>query len=499
MFYYLLLLLLLCLVYFFVSFFYRSTFWGSLEYTQELLSSGLIDIDDGDPDGYTPLMYAAQQGEMLIAKLLLSKKANPSIGNADGFTPAILAVNIGDVAIVKMLVAAGADLEAPLYYNEGYTALHMALCSQGPTSLEMARTLIEAGANTNSRAFDGSTPLYIAASIGSVEATKMLLRVGANALLTKEFTTGDEVYVPLEAAASRGYLEVVRELIQQVGIEGCGGASGGVDALEYATSNHHLEIMATLTAAGVVDSGKILTAAAGRGQETWVKSLLQQEREATSMNAYVNNTCDNLGRTALLFACGFARNPNPRIARMLVDAGADTTSAVLLEADDGEVEHRYSDTPLGHTTRLLQMKTVEGRDGPEDATEDQLHRLEAIRRLLLRVEAVHAVSWLWPSNSHSSIVQAAESTSRSEVTSDPLTRMLLMLRQRARRRDGLLASLLRWAMQTVSWLWPRGIHSIAPAVESRETKAASTQLISMLPILRRSTRRREVLWAAVPR
>lgn len=35
------------------------------------------------------------------------------------------------------------------------------------------------------------------------------------------------------------------------------------------------------------------------------------------------------------------------------------------------------------------------RVGGKDATEEQLNKLEGIRRLLLRAEAVRAVSWLW--------------------------------------------------------------------------------------------------------
>lgn len=44
--------------------------------------------------------------------------------------------------------------------------------------------------------------------------------------------------------------------------------------------------------------------------------------------------------------------------------------------------------------RSLREKTLLG----ENATKEQLNGLEGIRRLLLRVEAVHATSWLWQSD-----------------------------------------------------------------------------------------------------
>lgn len=82
--------------------------------------------------------------------------------------------------------------------------------------------------------------------------------------------------VPLDAAARRGHLEVVRELIRGHGIEGCGGASGGVFALGTAAEAQRVEVMELLTSAGVVDTGRVLQDAATLGRESSVKVLLQQ-------------------------------------------------------------------------------------------------------------------------------------------------------------------------------------------------------------------------------
>ena len=81
------------------------------------------------------------------------------------------------------------------------------------------------------------------------------------------------------------------------------------------------------------------------------------------------------------------------------------------------------------------------------ATESQLDSLEAMRRLLMRVEAVHAVSWLWASDTSSTT------------------------------------------------------HAAAAAVKGtgRAAKKASIALVSMLPVLRRRAGRLRVLWAALHR
>ena len=66
------------------------------------------------------------------------------------------------------------------------------------------------------------------------------------------------------------------------------------------------------------------------------------------------------------------------------DAGADTTAAVRVTTKG--VTSTF--TPLAHASYFLGA----GRVGGKDALESQVHSLEAIRRLLMRVEAVHAVS-----------------------------------------------------------------------------------------------------------
>ena len=352
--------------------------------------------------------------------------------NDDGLDALHISAREGYLAVTKLLVKAGADLEARTADRHKLTALHHA--ARGG-HLEVVSMLVEAGANPNSRADLGTTPLYLMATAGDLDGVRVLLRAGADPMLaTTNPRTGDG-FVPLDTAARNGHSEIVSELIQRFGIGGCGGAGGGTTALEIAASEPHLEIMEMLTSAGVADVGYALLSAAKNGHDGNVKLLLQQE-EVGSRLGYVD-VQDWSGRTPMVYAVECAKFASSRVVRLLVDAGADATSAV--QATDLESEAVFTGTPLAFATRALRQKKVRG----EEATEDELNSLEATRRLLLRLEAVHATSWLWPSAVPSVVRSAPKGSSRTKTSTTPLALGLPVLRRRARRRGVLLRPLLR--------------------------------------------------------
>ncbi len=414
---------------------HRAAFYGSTERTLAVLSRGGIDIDQGTQGrfgGFTPLMMAAQFGHTRVANALLENGASVNLKDDQGYTALHQSAQKGHLATTKLLVKAGADLEAKTCTSMGggYSPLHRAV-QEG--CLEVVNALIETGADPNTRSVDGFTPLMWAAQEGDMGVLKVLLHAKANPLLL------DGSFVALDVAAGKGHLDIVQELIQEHGIEGCGGASGGVAALARAAQYEHVDIMELLTNAGVVDTGGALLAAACCGMEFSVKFLLQQwKRNASSREngtGYLDVRRRSSGRTPLLnsmLAC------SPRITRMLVDAGADTSTAIHLSI--GEKVY-FDGTPLAYTELCLANKNA----GGEDATESQLQSMEAIRRLLMRVEACHAVSWLWASNAHAVPRAASESAgAASAATSTPLVSMLPILRRRAGRPRVLLAALSRW-------------------------------------------------------
>ncbi|CAM9639894.1 unnamed protein product [Ectocarpus sp. 8 AP-2014] len=333
-----------------------------------LLCGGSVDIDQGDPHGWTPLMFATAQGHSRTVRVLLVVGADASMVGENGATALIIAAQRGHLEAAAMLAEAGAYLEAVT--PQGFTPLHLAAYEGYP---DVMRALIAAGAEVDSRMPNGTTPLYTAALRGKVESIRELLRANADPLLARTTPAGN--FSPLAAAAERGRVGAVRELIQQLGIEKFGTA-GGLEALRLAAKDGHVDVMVVLTEAGVVDTGVALATAAAIGMEASVKFLLQQRQQqqrqeeksitTSEQPTCVNNARDPLGRPPLLGSIdiGIIKLCFPRIVRLLVDSGADTESAVRYTYRDGLVG--FSDTPLCRTIRILRDVKTEGKDDNEE-------------------------------------------------------------------------------------------------------------------------------------
>eukprot|EP00752_Nemacystus_decipiens_P005462 g4948.t1 len=396
---------------------------GRLDATRLLIRHG-SDLEAKTKFGYTCLHMAASRGQAHVMKVLVEAGANIESREHEGRTPLHVGAEGGHANVCKLLAEAGADLEAA--HGDQYTALHS---SAYLGHEDVMKVLIEAGENLNSRLLDGRTPLHECCIRGHMGAVRLLLRAGADPLLTNR-TTPINTYVPLDTAVRHGQLEVVRELIGYFGLEGCAGVSGGTEALRLAAQNNHLDIMALLAEEGVEGEATALVGAVAFGNEMPVKILLQlRERAGRSTERYVNTLAmlgERLTGPPLLVAIGFARHrPLPRIVRMLVEAGADTKSVVATRPSEPR------GTPLDFVARFIREKKVDG----EKATEDQLHKLEAIRRLLLTVDAVHATSWLWQKNVPPLGDAAKKKKRRKAKTSlTELRTMLPALRRRAGKR-----------------------------------------------------------------
>ncbi|CAN0173390.1 unnamed protein product [Ectocarpus sp. 6 AP-2014] len=407
---------------------------GHVAVTRMLVTAG-ASLEAAEPQGWTPLMVAVYNGHPQVVGILLNKGADLSVVDKSGSTALIISAHLGHVAVTMMLVTAGASLEA--VEPQGWTPLMVAVYNGHS---QVVGILLNNGAGLSVVDKSGSTALIMSAGYGHVAVTRMLVNAGAD--LDGADSAG---FTPLHMAAVNDHSEhaaVVRKLIQQLGIQGCGGASAGADALRRAVRTQQYDIVVILADAGVVDTGRVLIDATKFGSEASVKILLQQQRwKHMDWNTYVNKKHPD-GRTPVVCSIGRALlSGSPRVLRLFLDAGADTASTVRIANKEGvEV---FSGTPLAYTTWLLRDQQAQAID----STKGQPCGLKAVCRMLLQLEAIRAVSWCWQSDASSSIERAVlDGTPRakSKLTTDPpLGLTLPRTRRRARARRVLVMAISR--------------------------------------------------------
>jgi ankyrin repeat protein len=213
--------------------------------------SGVIEVEQG---GYTPLLFAARQGDVASGKLLVDHGANVNDAAPSGTSVLLVAAHSGHAEFAKFLLDKGAD---PNAMSAGYAPLHIAT-QRG--DLELVNALLAHGANPNAILLQGSparrvsadvtimqtgvgaTPLWLAASLGRADIMKALAAKGANPSIDKDGTTalmaaignnerrsaeavkvlleiGADVNAPdqegktaLFTAAARGYVSIIQML-----------------------------------------------------------------------------------------------------------------------------------------------------------------------------------------------------------------------------------------------------------------------------------------------
>ena len=163
-----------------------------------LLIDAGANVNAANELGATPLWLGAINGSSDMLELLLKAGASPNVSLSMGETPLMAAARSGNAITVKLLLESGADVTTT-EGEKGQDALMWAVAQQ---HAEVARELIDYGANLNARskvwyqlentagntnpignfrmAHGGSTPLMFAARSGNVDVARVLIEAGAD-------------------------------------------------------------------------------------------------------------------------------------------------------------------------------------------------------------------------------------------------------------------------------------------------------------------------------
>jgi ankyrin len=165
------------------------------------------------PGGLTPLMYAARDGRLEPAKILVTAGANLEQTDPNDITPLIMAISNNHPEVARFLIEKGAKINVSDWYGRTplWTAVEVRNMDFDNSSLdngvdrapllELIQLLLEKGADPNPRTkesipirrfmlrttgtlewvdFTGQTPFLRAAYAGDITVMRLLLKYGAD-------------------------------------------------------------------------------------------------------------------------------------------------------------------------------------------------------------------------------------------------------------------------------------------------------------------------------
>jgi uncharacterized protein len=170
----------------------------------DALVRGGADVHGGSKSGFTPLMFAAQQGDVDSIRVLLRAGAKVDDRQEGAPTALVIASAMVHVDAVNLLLDNGANPNATDW--RGYNPL-LLVVRDSHYGLDLAnkdrivtivKSLLKHGADPNFRlkqpkaittnevSLDGATPVLLAAEVNNTEAVKVLLDAGADPRITTE-------------------------------------------------------------------------------------------------------------------------------------------------------------------------------------------------------------------------------------------------------------------------------------------------------------------------
>ena len=281
---------------------------GSVDSGEDIGKSGM-EIEEG---GFTPLMFAAQQGDLDSTRLLLKAEANVNDTAADGNSVLVIASHSGHGKLAAFLLEQGADPNAP---GAGYSALHSAVLR---ADMDLVKALLARGANPNAQLTKGTpvrrwtyhwiftanlvgaTPYLLAAKYAEPEIMRILASSGADPRAAmKDGTTA------LMAAVGRGLGYTTDRRGRNVAVEVVD-AERANESRTIETLKVALELGGDINEAHPRDGNTALHTAAANGFKTVFQFLVDRGGDPNVKNKAAK---DRAGKTPAELLRGPRANP----------------------------------------------------------------------------------------------------------------------------------------------------------------------------------------------
>jgi ankyrin repeat protein len=156
---------------------HRAAATGQTYIANMLIDAGADLEAIGEPAGNRPLHMAALNNQPKVAALLIKRGAMVDAPNQEGRTPLMIAAQFGNLEAARTLVALGADpnKEDSIYRD---SSIHVAVLGG---SKEMVELLLAHGANVNHKSnHSGESPLVYAAITGDAAMVALLVARGGD-------------------------------------------------------------------------------------------------------------------------------------------------------------------------------------------------------------------------------------------------------------------------------------------------------------------------------
>ncbi|XP_037098004.1 kinase D-interacting substrate of 220 kDa B isoform X2 [Syngnathus acus] len=304
---------------------------GNLEIVQELIRRG-ANINFDDVDCWTALMSASKEGHIQIVGELLDNDANMEHRDMGGWTALMWAAYKGRTDVAELLLSKGANPNITGQYS-----VYPIIWAAGRGHAEIVHLLLQHGAKVNCSDKYGTTPLIWAARKGHYDSVMHLLANGAD--VDQE---GANSMTALIVAVKGGYTDVVKELLKRNPNVNMTDKDGNT-ALAIAAKEGHTEIVQDLLDAGTYvnipdRSGETMLIGAVRGGHVEIVRAL--------LNKYADiDVRGQDGKTALYWA---VEKGNATMVRDILQCNPDTESCT-----------KEGETPLIKATKMRNIEIVE--------------------------------------------------------------------------------------------------------------------------------------------